>query len=318
MHPYLRAYTPQDQPAFEAINRAWIETLFRLEPVDEAVLRDPETHILAPGGAIRVAQYPFGPVLGVVALRANEEPGAIELTKLGVDERARGLGLGEALTRDAVAWAFVNGYRRVVLYSSRSLGPALGLYRKMGFREVDVEPGKYARCDIKMAFDLTDAPITDRPALLAEFGQGFHNFCAVLAGIPRAAWGWKPSPREWSINEVLVHEADSEANCYIRIGTCIAEPGSPVRGYTQDVWAALFTPQHRDPLQALHLFGQLRALGYERLRQAPPEAWAHTVEHSENGTMTLHDILVSYTRHSHIGQIRRIHGQWLAAGQPVG
>ena len=55
--------------------------------------------------------------------------------------------------------------------------------------------------------------------------------------MPEKMWQYKPGPAEWSIHEVLVHLADSEANLYVRARRFIAEPGSKVLSFDNDLWA---------------------------------------------------------------------------------
>ena len=45
-------YAPEYRTAFRDLNLEWIATYFEVEPEDRRVLGDPETHVLAPGGAI--------------------------------------------------------------------------------------------------------------------------------------------------------------------------------------------------------------------------------------------------------------------------
>ena len=64
----IRGYRAEDQPWFEELNREWIERYFVMEPVDTAVLTDPETHIIKPGGCILMAEAD-NKVAGTVALK---------------------------------------------------------------------------------------------------------------------------------------------------------------------------------------------------------------------------------------------------------
>jgi hypothetical protein len=50
-------YRPEHRPYFEKFNRAWIEQFFVMEPLDIAVLQNPEEYILKNGGAILMALY---------------------------------------------------------------------------------------------------------------------------------------------------------------------------------------------------------------------------------------------------------------------
>jgi GNAT superfamily N-acetyltransferase len=155
--PYDRA-RPEHPAAFRALNLAWIEQYFTVEPADLRQLDDPEGTILAPGGAILFAETAPGPagaieILGTCALVA-EPDAAFELAKMAVDERARGRGIGRLLGEAALAEARRLRARRVELVSNRSLGPALALYRTLGFVEVPLPPSEYARADIKMVLEL--------------------------------------------------------------------------------------------------------------------------------------------------------------------
>jgi len=151
-------YLPEHQPFFESLNRAWIEKHFWLEDLDRYVLQQPEEAILQKGGAILMALYD-GAVAGTVALKKGDAE-TFEFTKMAVDEAFQRRGIAEALSKAALKKAVELGATKVVLYSQTSLAPAIQLYRKLGFKEVPLEPGVYARADIKMeiALDTLQAP----------------------------------------------------------------------------------------------------------------------------------------------------------------
>jgi ribosomal protein S18 acetylase RimI-like enzyme len=52
--------------------------------------------------------------------------------------------------RHGINEAIEMGAENLILYSSRTLTPAISLYRKFDFQEIPVEKSEYARCDIKM------------------------------------------------------------------------------------------------------------------------------------------------------------------------
>ncbi|WEK34325.1 MAG: GNAT family N-acetyltransferase [Candidatus Pseudobacter hemicellulosilyticus] len=148
----LLSYTPELQPYFERFNKAWLNKYFAVEPVDEYVLTQPEAALLKDGGAILFAQYQ-GTVIGCVALKQLGN-GLMELTKMAVDENYQGLGGGKFLCAAAVDRARELGASRLILYSQSQLGPALAIYRKLGFIDIPLEAGKYKRADVMMALDL--------------------------------------------------------------------------------------------------------------------------------------------------------------------
>jgi aromatic-L-amino-acid decarboxylase len=145
-------YQPAHQPFFEQVYRDWFTTHFHVppEPIDNFVLTQPETAILAKQGAILIATNEER-LTGFVALKKVNHF-TYELTKMAVHPDYRGNGLGEALCRAAIDRAENLGAKCLILYSHSSLGPALHIYQKLGFKEVLLEKGLYSdfRCDIKM------------------------------------------------------------------------------------------------------------------------------------------------------------------------
>lgn len=140
-------------PAFETLNRAWIEQDFRIEPADEAVFQDPAGHIIRPGGQILFAVVAHE-IVGTCALIPHEV-GTYELAKMAVAEKVRGRGVGDRLMTAAIEWARATGAQCLLLVTNSRLTPALRLYQKHGFMQVQLEPGgDYARADVKMVLTL--------------------------------------------------------------------------------------------------------------------------------------------------------------------
>jgi ribosomal protein S18 acetylase RimI-like enzyme len=149
----IKSWDPSFQPAFYELNRAWIERDYPLEPVDIAVLSDPDTHILSAGGAI-LSAVSGNTVVGVVALR-TKVPGVFELTKMAVDPPWQGKGIGQQLILAALDHARRLSGSKVILYSNtHNNAPAINLYRKLGFKDIPLEPGVYKRANIKMEISL--------------------------------------------------------------------------------------------------------------------------------------------------------------------
>ncbi len=154
--------------------------------------------------------------------------------------------------------------------------------------------------------------MTTRQTLLGIFAQAPDRIDAALAHYPRAMWHFKPDPAAWSIHEQVIHLADSEAYAYVRLRHAIAEPGSRVTAYDQDAWTVRLHYASQDPAEALALFRALRQMSARLLGSLPEEAWAGTIEHPENGTMMLDDILALYTNHAegHLAQMEACFAAW--------
>lgn len=150
----ILSYEPRHREAFRDLNTWWIRQYFKMEEKDYQILDHPETHIVGKGGHILVAELQGRPV-GVCALIPSEVEGFdYELTKMGVSPRFHGRGIGKALGVSILEKARDLGARRVFLDSNTVLGPAIKLYRQLGFREIPTGNSPYERCNIRMAVDL--------------------------------------------------------------------------------------------------------------------------------------------------------------------
>jgi GNAT superfamily N-acetyltransferase len=142
-------YRPEHAGAFKALNEAWISKYFVLEAKDREVLDDPEGKILKKGGRIFMALDEAGEAVGCAALIAMAD-GGYEVAKMTVREDQRGTGLGRLLMQACIDAGADVGAPRLYLETNSSLGPALGLYRAMGFKDLAPTATPYVRADVFM------------------------------------------------------------------------------------------------------------------------------------------------------------------------
>jgi ribosomal protein S18 acetylase RimI-like enzyme len=140
-------------PAFERLNRQWIERYFEMEKPDYEILLNPQEQIIDRGGAVFFAEVGNGNIVGTVALLREDED-TFKLVKLAVDENYRGHGIGEKLCLAVLEKARRRGAEKVILYSNTDLRSALRLYYRLGFTEVPLTGSDYARINIKMEYSL--------------------------------------------------------------------------------------------------------------------------------------------------------------------
>ncbi|RDC61639.1 GNAT family N-acetyltransferase [Adhaeribacter pallidiroseus] len=148
----IEAYTPTDAEAFRTLNHEWITKYFELEEVDNLLLDNPESYILAKGGAIIMARY-NGQTVGTCALLKINET-AYELGKMAVTASMQDKKIGQQLVAAAIDKAKELGAKKLILLSHRTLKPALHVYQKMGFQQVPCAPNGYKRADIQMELEL--------------------------------------------------------------------------------------------------------------------------------------------------------------------
>ena len=141
-------FEPRHAEAFRLLNEAWISRYFTLEAKDREVLNDPQGKIIAPGGRIFMA-LKDGAAVGCAALIRMPD-GGYEVAKMTVSEDLRGSGLGRLLMQHCIDAGAEMGAPRLYLETNSSLGPALGLYRAMGFKDLAPAETEYARADVFM------------------------------------------------------------------------------------------------------------------------------------------------------------------------
>ena len=141
-------YTEELKEHVKLLNVEWLEKYFRVEDIDVIQLSNSTEEIINKRGYIYYARHNQD-IVGTVSLLHIEE-GRYELAKMAVTDKAQGLGVGNMLMQHCFNECKRFNIRSLVLYSNRSLGPAIHLYQKYGFNEIELEAGHYDRANIKM------------------------------------------------------------------------------------------------------------------------------------------------------------------------
>jgi ribosomal protein S18 acetylase RimI-like enzyme len=146
-------YRPELQPAFERLNRQWLEGHSLLEPADLECLQDPERHVLATGGQVFFAMDHDNVVGTCAAIRFP--PSTVELAKLAVSPEAQGRGIGRLLCNHVLQFARSVGATEVELTSNTALVAAIRLYESLGFRHAPLPAVvRYVSVDVYMKLRL--------------------------------------------------------------------------------------------------------------------------------------------------------------------
>ena len=146
-------YNNKYAQSFYNLNIEWLKTFFHVEPYDEDVLSQPDKYIIDKGGFIFFSMKD-DKVVGTVALMPIKEIGILELTKMAVLPEERGQKIGQQLLQHCIDFAQTEKLKGLLLYPNTNLENAIYLYRKYGFKELELETDSpYKRSDIKMLLE---------------------------------------------------------------------------------------------------------------------------------------------------------------------
>ena len=134
----VRAEEPDDWSEVDRLIRAYLAELpFEIDFQDlDRELGELTVEYGPPQGAALLVRSATGEAVGVVGVRRFDDTSA-ELKRMYVAPAARGSGTGRALGAAAVAAARELGYQRLLLDTVDAMAPAIELYRRLGFVEID-------------------------------------------------------------------------------------------------------------------------------------------------------------------------------------
>jgi hypothetical protein len=112
-------------------------------------------------------------------------------------------------------------------------------------------------------------------------------------------------PGGWTVRQVVHHLADSHMNGYIRARLVLTEDHPTLKGYDQERWAELRDARSGALRASLGILEGLHQRWSALLDEVPDAAWSRTGFHTEDGEITLDDLLETYSRHgaNHVKQI---------------
>lgn len=148
--------------------------------------------------------------------------------------------------------------------------------------------------------------------LLAKYISGHEKLSAQLTQMPEEVILFKPAKDQWSVAEIVVHLADSEAHGFVRGKKIIAESGGKVCVYNKQIWADRLYYDQMDYQDALELIRIIRKSLHRVLSLIPEDSWHNYIFHPETGKITLLDWIQLYIDHIdiHIQQMHRNYYDW--------
>ena len=123
------------------------------------------------------------------------------------------------------------------------------------------------------------------------------NLAAAVNGLNDAQVDTPYRPGGWTVRQLVHHVADSHINAYTRLRFALTENNPTIKPYEEAAWAELPDARLLPVSVSLLLLQALHERWVALLRELPHEAFARTLEHPENGTMTIDSLLTTYSWH---------------------
>ncbi|MGK2934441.1 MAG: YfiT family bacillithiol transferase [Gemmatimonadaceae bacterium] len=146
----------------------------------------------------------------------------------------------------------------------------------------------------------------ERAAAIAEIEATPAALRAAVNGMSDAQLDGTYREGSWTLRQVVHHLADSHVNSYVRFRLALTENHPTIKPYDENKWAALEDARTLPVEVSLKLLEALHSRWVALLRSLKPADFDRTIDHPENGTMTIDQLLAMYAWHGehHVAHIR--------------
>jgi uncharacterized damage-inducible protein DinB len=134
-------------------------------------------------------------------------------------------------------------------------------------------------------------------AVIEAYAAGPARLRAAVQGLTRAELTARPGPGKWSILEVVVHIADSDAISIDRMKRMICEDNPSLLYADETAYVERLHTHEQDLEDALTLLEVGRRQWARVLRLLPDEVFERTGQHNRAGTVTVGRMVASYVKH---------------------
>lgn len=132
---------------------------------------------------------------------------------------------------------------------------------------------------------------------IESFAGGGDSLRRAVQGLTRDDLIARPGPGDWSIQELVIHMADSDEIAIDRMKRIVTEDNPPLLYADESAYIDRLLPHEQSIEDALTLFEVGRRQWSRVLRRLPDEAFARTGTHNRKGALTLAEMIAIYTRH---------------------
>ena len=133
--------------------------------------------------------------------------------------------------------------------------------------------------------------------IIEQFERGGEKLRRAIAGLSREDLLAFPVPGTWSIQQIVIHLADSELVGVDRMKRVIAEENPLLIGYDETKFSQRLFYEEQSAEAAVTLVDVSRREFAKVLRKLPAEAFSRTGVHNEVGKVTLGELVQKYVKH---------------------
>ncbi len=137
-----------------------------------------------------------------------------------------------------------------------------------------------------------------RTAAIEVLAAAPAQFRAAIAGFTASQFDTPYREGGWTVRQVVHHVAESHMHAYCRLKFALTEDNPTIKPYDEVAWSD-FADQALAPIEAsLQIIDGVHARFVTLWRLMTPAQFARTLQHPENGPMTLDDLLGMYAWHA--------------------
>jgi uncharacterized damage-inducible protein DinB len=133
--------------------------------------------------------------------------------------------------------------------------------------------------------------------LIESYAAGGQTLRQSVQGLSREDLLARPGPGHWSIQELVIHLADSDAIAIDRMKRILTEDNPPLLYADETAYVLRLVPDEQSLEDALMLFDAGRRQWSRVLRRLPDDAFARQGTHNRAGIVTLGGMVESYSKH---------------------
>jgi uncharacterized damage-inducible protein DinB len=145
----------------------------------------------------------------------------------------------------------------------------------------------------------------ERRAMIEEIAAAPRHMRDAVAGLGAEQMETPYREGGWTLRQVVHHVPDSHMNSYVRFKLALTEQTPTIRPYDEARWAELADSRDTPLETSLTLLETLHDRWVRLLRSMTDDDFRRTLNHPENGLMTLDAMLALYAWHGrhHVAHI---------------